>query len=141
MTDKVLIKLCKFYGKNVLIWNRKFGSLLPEVYKRHLYKKCRFHSIHEFAARTAGMTHDTVNQILKLDEKLADKPVLKALVQDIGWSKIRAVVDVATPETQDLWAEKVKLLPKSSLELYVKSYKEEIGCVKAGEGEGGVGAN
>lgn len=127
MTDKALLKLCKYYGKNVLIWNHRFGSLLPEIFKRRLYKRAGCCSIHEFAAKTAGMGRETVDRILNLDRELIDKPVLKGLIPEFGWSKVQIVASIATKETDGIWAEKIKLMPKSSLVAYVKE------CRKLGE--------
>ena len=73
MTDKELYKLCKKFGKRTLEARRKFAGLLPEVLKRHLYEKKGFSSIYEFAAKLAGMSHEQVNLVLRLERKFEDK--------------------------------------------------------------------
>jgi len=47
LSDKELYDLCKQFGSSALMWRRKFESLLPEVEKRQLYKKHKFHSVYE----------------------------------------------------------------------------------------------
>jgi len=47
LSDKELYDLCKQFGSSALMWRRKFEWLLPEVEKRQLYKKHKFHSVYE----------------------------------------------------------------------------------------------
>jgi len=122
-TDKELYELCNEYGRNAKLWMRKFAVLLPEVFKRNLYRKKGFYTIHEFAAKIAGMNYSTTEQILSLDRCLEEKPALRGLIEIYGWSKIRVVASTATPKTDKFWAEKVKELTKGALELYVRDLK------------------
>lgn len=123
LSDRELIDLCQKCGKNAKMWLRKFAVLLPEVFKRGLYRRRGFASIHEFAAKVAGMGQFTVDQILSLDRVLDGKPVLRSLIEEYGWSKVRVVAGCATSETDAMWADKVKILPKSALEVYVRGIK------------------
>ncbi|MBT3865255.1 hypothetical protein HOE67_01805 [Candidatus Peregrinibacteria bacterium] len=133
LSDKQLYQLCKKYGGNSLYWRRRFEALLPEIEARRLYKKRGFHSVHEFAAKLAGIGHETVNQILRTYRNLEDKPLLKKKAEEQGWTKVRTVATISTPETEKMWAEKVDLLSKSALETYVRDYKEQV--AKTGEGD------
>lgn len=135
LSDDVLFNLCREYGRNAKIWMRKFAVLLPEVNRRHLYRKKGFCSVYEFAAKVSGMNHGTVDQILKLNDVLSDKPVLQALVGKEGWSKVRVVASIATKETEKFWAEKVKSLPKLALEMYTREIRERM---ESGEGSRSV---
>ncbi len=123
LSDKQIFALCRKYGKNARSWSRRFGSLLPEVSKRKLFAKYGFYSIFEFAAKLCGMNRETVIEILRINEKLSDKPLLKAQMEEQGWSKLRVVANVATKETEKFWAEKVRVMPKKALELYVQEAK------------------
>jgi len=124
LQNKQLINLCKLYGSNARLWLRKFANLLPEVYRRGLYKKANCRSIHEFAAKYSGMNRDTADQILLLDRNLEDKPILRSLLEEHGWSKLRVVANIATKETDKVWAEKVKKLTKGTLEIYVQEWRK-----------------
>jgi len=107
------------------MWRRKFESLLPEVEKRKLYKKHKFYSIYEFSAKLCGLTQNTVNEVLRVHQKLKDKPHLLKQLKEQGWAKTRVVATLATPETDKMWAEKIKTLPKSSLETHVQDWKKQ----------------
>ena len=125
LTDSQLYTLCKKYGTNTRLWMRKFAGLLPEVYQRKLYKRRGYVSIHEFAAKLACMNNDTVNRILRLSEKLTDKPELKNLLEtgSQGWSKLETVAYIATPETDLAWAQRTEALTQCALEAYVQAVR------------------
>lgn len=76
LSDSELYKRAKEYGGNARTWMRKFAGLLAEVYRRKLHKRRGYGSIHEFAAKLAGMNEMTTDRILRLAEKLEDKPIL-----------------------------------------------------------------
>lgn len=132
LTDSQLYKLAQGYGLRAKQWMRKFEGLLPEIYKRKLYKRRGFASIHEFSAKLAGMSHEKADKILRLSSQLEDKPTLKALLESGGASycKIEKVAYIATPETEAAWAEKVLNVPQPALELCVqearKNNREEV---------------
>lgn len=125
LQNKELIRLCELYGSNARLWLRKFANLLPEVCKRGLYKNANCRSVHEFATKYSGMNRATVDQVILLDRNLEDKPTLRSLLEDYGWSKLRVVANVATKDTDKMWAEKVKKLTKSALEIYVQEWRKK----------------
>ena len=121
LSDKELYALCKQYGLNARMWRRRFAGLLPEVTRRRLYKKRGYTSVHEFAAKLAGMSKEAVDKVLRLATKLEDKPVLREqlISGEQGWSKIEKVAFIATPETDKYWAERVESMPKLALEAFI----------------------
>jgi len=123
LTDSQLYQKCKKYGGNARLWMRKFEGLLPEVCRRRLYRRRGFASIHEFAAKLAGMSHPKVDRILQLSRKLEDKPKLREVFEsgEAGYSKVARVAYVAKPETDQMWAEKVQNESKLQLEMAVRS--------------------
>lgn len=125
LTDNELYRLCKEYGLNAKVWLRKFAGLIPEVYRRRIYKRKGFASIHEFAKKLAGMSERTVDKILNLSKKFEDKPSLLEKLENgsVGWSKLEKVASVATKETEKAWAEKVDVLGTHALEIYVQEFK------------------
>ena len=122
-SDKDLYAYCKKVGFNARKWHRRFIAVLPEVAKRRLYKKYGYCSIHEFAAKLAGVTHDNVDEVLRINEKFKELPKMKALIGEVGLSKLKVVACIATKDTDDFWAKKVKNMTKSSLEIYIKEMK------------------
>lgn len=125
LSDPELYRRCQEYGMQALVARRKFAGLLPEVKRRELYRRRGFASIHEFAAKLAGMSADSVDKVLRLAERLTDKPFLKVQFESgaQGWSKIEKVSFIATPETDKFWSEKVELLSQPALEAFVQSTK------------------
>ncbi|MBT5016582.1 hypothetical protein HN748_01920 [Candidatus Peregrinibacteria bacterium] len=130
LTDSELYKLCQEYGLNARQWMRKFAGLLPEVYRRRLYRRHGCSSINEFAAKIAGMSTINVDRILRLSRKLEDKPTLRSQLEngEQGWSKIEAVAFVATPKNEKEWALKVEKLPLSAISECVKNERKVIGA-------------
>lgn len=121
-SDKELYARCQEYGLNARVWRRRFAGLLPEVLRRELHRRRGYASIYEFAFKLAGMSSASVDKILHLAERLEDKPVLRSqlLSGEQGWSKIEKVAYIATPETDQEWAEKVETMGTHALEAYVQ---------------------
>jgi len=119
-SDKDLYSYCKMVGFNARKWSRKFIATIPEVSKRKLYKKYGYCSICEFAAKMAGVSHANVEEVLRVNEKFKELPKMKALIGEVGLSKLRVVACVANKENEKELSEKVKIFTKSSLEIYVR---------------------
>ncbi len=128
LSDSELYQLCKMYGQSAREWMRKFAGLLPEVYRRRLYKRRGYASIHEFAAKLAGMSERNVDRILRLSKKLEDKPTLKEQFESgsASYSKIETVAYVATAEDEGKWAKRVEEMPRLALEECVRNNREEV---------------
>jgi hypothetical protein len=123
MTDKQLYNLCQQYGREARKWKNKFIALLPEVYKRRLYRKKGFCSIHEFAAKIAGVSKNVVDQTLRVFEKTKDLPELQSKIEKHGIHKVRVVSNIANKETDKFWADNVEELSKGALELKVQKIR------------------
>jgi len=123
-SDKDLYEYCKKVGYNARIWYRRFIATIPEVAKRRLYKKYGYCSIYEFAGKLAGVSHKNTDEVLRINEKFEEMPNMKKLIGEIGLSKLKVVACIVTKDTDGFWAEKVKNLTKSSLEIYVREMKK-----------------
>jgi len=124
-SDKDLYSYCKKVGYNARIWYRRFIATIPEVAKRRLYKKYGYCSINEFAGKLAGVSHANVEEVLRVSEKFKELPKMKALIGEVGLSKLKVVACIVTKDTDGFWAEKVKNMTKSSLEVYVREIKRK----------------
>lgn len=131
-SDIDLYHKCKKLGLEIFKHRNLFILLIPEVYKRKLYKKYRFASIHQFAAKLGGLSHSHVNKIINLDRRLNDKPKLKSLLYSgtVGWSKIYTIANIATPDTDEYWSKQIITLNKSALETLRKDLKAEKSIYK-----------
>jgi hypothetical protein len=102
MSDNEIYIFCKKCGAEALEARRKFIGLLPEVFRRKIHIKKGFESIHEFAAKLAGISHDQVTRVLHLDKKYFDKPVLRTALTEgkISVNKLIRISSIATTENQ-----------------------------------------
>lgn len=132
ITNEKLYALCKKYGSAAKLWRQKFIGLLPEVNKRRLYEKKGFSSIFEFAAKLCGLSAEQVRLALNLEKRLEDKPTLKRMLEsgEASIHKLTRVVSIATPDNEEELAEKVKILPKSALDTFVRDVK--YGAIQGG---------
>ena len=130
MTDKELFELCRQYGREARKWKNKFVALLPEVYKRRLYRKKGYGSIFEFAAKLGGVSRNVVEDVIRIDDRLKDNPCLKSKISEVGLSKVKAVAYIVTPKTDRLWADNVSKMTRAALETHMKDIKKSIpGCM------------
>jgi len=98
-------------------------AAIPEVFKRRLYRKYGFGSIHEFGAKVGGLSHRVVNDAIYVHEKTKDKPELQKQIIKQGLNKVRVVMNIATPGSDKEWAEKVNRMTKAALETHVRDKK------------------
>lgn len=139
ISDKELYRRARFYGRNALLWRRKFIGLLPEIERRRIYEKKGYESIFVFAKKLAGLSEDQVRRALNLEKRFADKPVLNRLLTngEVSINKLARVASIATPENEEELAEKVKMLPQSAIETLVRDEnglnkpKNEVKSVRA----------
>jgi len=124
MTDKEFYEKCIEAGKHARKWKNRFVAMLPEVARRGLHRKHGFATIVEFAAKVGGVGKSTVDAIFRVEKYVADKPVLKELIAEVGVAKVRVVASIATPENQRELAKKVKTMSKAALEMYARMKRE-----------------
>ena len=138
LSDKDLYAICKKWGAAVLEARRKFAGLLPEVYRREQaawekgsswLQKRKFTCVYEFAARLAGMSRDQVDQVIRIEKRFEDKPILReALVRgEVSVNKLARVVSIVTVENQREILGKVEALSNRALEVFVKDFKNKNG--------------
>ncbi len=125
LSNKNLYKLCKKYGYMTLEARRKFMGLLPEVYKRRLYKEKGYSSIYEFAGKLAGLSNAQVDLTLRLEKRFLDKPILRrALVEgEVSINKLLRITSIATSENERELFEKTKNLSNRAVEVFIRDVK------------------
>jgi len=114
------------YGRNAKEWLRKCALLLPEIDRQEIWKKKGFSSIFEYAAKLAGMSRSSVEEVLRVMKHVQDMPALRKVIEKKGIQSVRPVAAIATLETADFWAEKVRIMNKNTLETYVREYRKEF---------------
>lgn len=125
VSDSQLLHLCEKFGRRALHWRAKFIGLLPEVDRRKLYEKRGFNSIFEFAYKFAGLSQEQVRLALNLERRFGDKPNLKSLLinGEVSINKLARVASIATNENEAELAERVQVLPKSTLETFIRDHR------------------
>lgn len=112
------------YGRNAKEWTRKCAALLPEIQRREIWRKKRFESIYEYAAKLAGMSRSCVDTSLWVMKKIEDKPALKKIALEKGINSVRPVANLATVEDERFWAEKAKSMSQNTLRTFVKEIRK-----------------
>jgi hypothetical protein len=121
-------------GAKARHWKNKFIVTLPEVYKRRLYKKRGYCSIYEFAAKLGGVSHNVVDQTLRVFEKVKDLPEIKNKIESHGIHKVRVVSNIANEKTDKYWADNIEKMSKSALEIKARDFRNSdpgIGSIDA----------
>ena len=94
------------YGMNAKEWLRKCALMLPEIERRKIWKKKKFGSIFEYAAKLAGMSKNQVYDALRIVRKVENLPALRRVVEEKGVNAVRAVATIVTEENEMFWAKK-----------------------------------
>jgi len=125
LTDQQLFNMARRFGKNALIWRRKFIGLLPEIYKRRLYEKKNYESIFVFAKKLAGLSEEQVRRVLNLEKRFLETPVLREMLVtgEVSINKLARVASIATCENEEALAEKLRVLPNRAVETLVRDEK------------------
>ena len=88
--------------------------------------RCGFKDIYEYAARVGGASRAKVDEIIRIGRSLEKTIRLQTLFLrgEIGWSKLRVILNVVTPETDEHWAKQVQNLSKRALEALVQGRRQ-----------------
>ena len=126
MNDNEYYTLFKKKGAIATKAKNEFIAMIPRIYHNKIYKNKGFGSIYECAAKIGSVSHRVVDEILRLDKKLEDKPKTKSKIAAVGLSKVKAVANTVTKETDAEWSQKVTKLTRSALETQVRDIKNSI---------------
>ena len=76
-----------------------------EIMCRHLYREFECSSINQYANLELGFSKSRTRDFVRLAGKLDKLPAVRqALTKgEIGYTKAREIISVATPETEDGW--------------------------------------
>lgn len=104
----------------------KLLALLPQIYKQKVYEIHGYATIYEYAGKLAGLSHSVVEKALKLEDKLKDKPTLQKAIKTQGIHKVAIVANIATPENEKMFADKVENMSKPALQQFSKECRGKI---------------
>ena len=81
-----------------------------DIMRRRLFRELGCSSINQYAVQELGFSKSRTDDFIRLARRLEDLPAVRDAVAsgDLGYTKAREIVSVATPETQDTWLEAAK---------------------------------
>jgi hypothetical protein len=81
-----------------------------EVMRRGLYRDLGHSSIKQYAIQELGFSKSKTGDFIRLARQLDNLPAVREAVAsgELGYTKAREIVSVATPETQDAWLKAAK---------------------------------
>jgi hypothetical protein len=84
-----------------------------EIMRRHLYRELGYSSINQYAMKGLGFSKTRTGDFIRLGKQLDQLPAVREALTsgELGYTKAREIVTVATPETQDGWIEAARVVP------------------------------
>jgi len=106
-----------------------------EVMRRKLFRDLGHSSINQYAIQELGFGKSKADDFIRLTKQLENLPALRDAVAsgEIGYTKARELVSVATPETQDPWLKAAKGTRKELIHEIKKA--KRAAKVDPGQGE------
>lgn len=98
--------------------------ILPEIYESGIYKKYSA-SIYEYAAKFGDLSKTSVQLRLRLEPNLQNKPHLREAIGEVGVNKVAMIAKIATPETEEIFADKIKNMNKKAVQTLAKELREK----------------
>ena len=89
-----------------------------EIMRRRLYRKLGYSSINQYARVELKFSKTRTGDFVQLARKLEQLPEVRASIAggQLGYTKAREIVKVASPETQKGWVEEAKVSSRRELE-------------------------
>jgi len=81
-----------------------------EIMSRGMYRDFGHSSINQYAIQELGFSKSRTDDFIRLARQLINLPAVREAVAsgELGYTKAREIVSVATPETQDTWLKAAK---------------------------------
>jgi len=105
-----------------------------EIMSRRLFRDLGYSSINQYAIQELGFSLSRARDFIHLARKLDNLPAVREAVAngELGYTKAREIVSVATPETQDGWLKAAKGTRKE----LVREVKKARRAAKVDPGQG-----
>ena len=104
--------------------------MLPEIYESGVWRKYAG-SIVEYAGKFGGVPKYAVVRRLRLEKNLKNKPALKEAIRTAGINKVAMVAKIATPETDQIFAEKITNMSKPAIQTLSKEFRHKDPTVES----------
>jgi 5-methylcytosine-specific restriction endonuclease McrA len=105
-----------------------------EVMRRRLFRDLGHSSINQYAIQGLGFSKSRTDDFIRLARQLENLPAVREAVAsgELGYTKAREIVSVATPETQDTWLK----VAKGTRKELVNEVKKAKRAAKVDPGQG-----
>lgn len=116
--------------------NRALAFYMAEVAARRLFTELGFPDAARFARQRFGMGKSRAYELIAVGRQLLELPRLdEAFARgELGWSRVRLVARVATPQTEPAWIERARSVASEELEAMVAAADRGDLPPKGGEG-------
>jgi hypothetical protein len=114
----------------VVLW---FGEIL----RRGLFRELGHSSIYQYATVELKWSKTRTGDFMRLARKLEELPAVKESVAsgELGYTKAREIIKVATPVTENGWVEEAKSSSRRELALKVERVRKKARTRRFGQGE------
>ena len=114
--------------RNAVLW-------FAEIRRRRLYRDLGYASLHQYAAEALGFSASKTSQFVRLAEALDGLPALRESIASgqIGWTKAREVVKVATPRNEMRWLAEAKRSSRRDLERKIARVRANKRAARLGD--------
>ena len=91
-----------------------------EIHERSLYRELGHASMQAYARVELGYSETRIGDFLRLARKLDQLPAIRQALPEIGYTKAREILQVASPRTEDAWVEAARTHSRTELTMKVK---------------------
>ncbi|MCK9996757.1 MAG: HNH endonuclease [Candidatus Krumholzibacteria bacterium] len=114
----------------VVLW---FGEIL----RRGLFRELGYSSIYQYASIELKWSKTRTGDFMRLARKLEELPAVKESVTrgELGYTKAREIIKVATPMTEKGWVEEAKSSSRRELARKVERVRKKARTRRSGQGE------
>lgn len=119
---KRVVHAIHFHARSEDVHRYACGFYLHDLHVRRDQKRIGHASAVEFAEKKVGMPKKKAGEAIRIEAALEELPrIRKAFASgEIFWSKVRAIVRVATEATEEAWLEAARSKTSNELERMVK---------------------
>jgi len=91
-----------------------------EIFERKLYRELGNSSMQQYARLALGFSETRTGDFMRLARKLKKLPAVKAALPEIGYTKAREIIKVASPRTELAWIDRARSHSRRELAVQVK---------------------
>lgn len=110
------------------------GGIMARINEESWWKDYGFESFKEYVEEECGQSYRTTMYWVQIYNDLLKSEIAFESVEDIGWSKLKEISGMLTPENADEWLQRAREMSLKQLIEYVKAMKSGGSSSEEGEG-------